>query len=136
MPPLTRRHYVDCAPCTRRISSNREHARFIFLLFVSSAPGLLCPLLCVLRLQVGEIKKDIGKGTIINIKLGSEGPEGPVGPPGPEGPIGPVPTLLTCFETCWHLLLCIRFAISSSARLLLNARHYDEQARLQCVQPI
>jgi hypothetical protein len=41
-------------------------------------------------LQVGEIKKDMGKGTIINIKLGSEGPEGPVGPPGPEGPIGPV----------------------------------------------
>lgn len=31
----------------------------------------------------------MGKGTIINIKLGSEGPEGPVGPPGPEGPIGP-----------------------------------------------
>jgi hypothetical protein len=31
----------------------------------------------------------MGKGTIISIKLGSEGPEGPVGPPGPEGPIGP-----------------------------------------------
>jgi hypothetical protein len=31
----------------------------------------------------------MGKGTIINIKLGSEGPLGPVGPPGPEGPIGP-----------------------------------------------
>lgn len=42
-----------------------------------------------LETQVGEIKKDMGKGTIINIKLGSEGPLGPVGPPGPEGPIGP-----------------------------------------------
>lgn len=39
--------------------------------------------------QVAKIKKDMGKGTIISIKLGSEGPEGPVGPPGPEGPIGP-----------------------------------------------
>ena len=35
------------------------------------------------------IKKDMGKGTIINIKLGSEGPPGPLGPPGPEGTIGP-----------------------------------------------
>lgn len=66
--------------------------RFMGLLF---CPVTLSSLLaCLPRRfpwrQVGEIKKDIGKGTIINIKLGSEGPLGPVGPPGPEGPIGPV----------------------------------------------
>lgn len=43
-----------------------------------------------LEAEVSKLKKDFGKGTIVSIRMGSEGPEGPPGPVGPPGPQGPV----------------------------------------------